>query len=74
MKQLFIIVVLFHDKINKVKAMWGTVNHLKVEINIMKKTGKNEGTRQTISVLSAKWSKFYICYIKYTAESLTHAL
>ena len=43
MKQLFIIVVLFHDKINKVKALWGTVNHLKVYINIMKKTSKKLG-------------------------------
>ena len=35
MKQLFIIVVLFNVKINEVKAFWGTVNHLKVEINVM---------------------------------------
>ena len=37
MKFFFIIVALFHDKINEVKALWGTVNHLKVEINVMSK-------------------------------------
>ena len=37
MKQLFIIVVLFHDKINEVKALWGTVDHLEVEIKVMSK-------------------------------------
>ena len=41
MKQLFIIVVLFHNKISEVKALWGTVNNLKVVINVMsKKTRK----------------------------------
>ena len=34
-KQLCIIVVLFHGKINEVKVLWGIVNHLKVEINII---------------------------------------
>ena len=61
MKQLFIIVVLFHDKINKVKALWGTVNHLKVEINIMKKNRKKLGdTTNNFGAISKMVKYFFI--------------